>query len=70
MKHSIKTNFARLRPKRFDTKNRIGTDIKNEMKGRLNELVNIAPWTTWIFSCEREAEDEYDYLINYYGDKK
>ena len=40
--------------------------MKEEMKGRLKEVMDAAPWTTLDLSSGRGNEkDEFDYAIKY-----
>ena len=40
--------------------------MKDEMKGRLKEVMDVAPWTTLDLSGEKgNAKDEFDYVIKY-----
>ena len=40
--------------------------MKDEMKGKLKEVVDVAPWTTLDLSGEKgDVKDEFDYVIKY-----
>ena len=38
------------------TMKQIQTDLKNEMKEKLNEVMNVAPWTTLILERKKQSD--------------
>ena len=38
--------------------------MKDEMRGKLKEVMDVAPWTTLDLSCEKgNAKDKFDYVM-------